>query len=90
LSCKQVDENFDCNSICAKLKDCEERDLSVDSCRKHCYDAVSDSKDLGRASDDCNSCIGDHSCSDIPDSCSTCNDVLSSFTDTRFGGPSGS
>ena len=83
-SCKQIEEGSYCRRICEELRVCIDDDLSVSSCSDKCVDALDDNHSLRKAAERCSDCIDDNACRDIPSECSSCDEVLSDFTDRRF------
>jgi hypothetical protein len=81
--CSGIDIALSCSTICRKVRECVDDELSERTCSSQCQDAVEE-HDLRDAADDCQHCTEDNACAKIPERCSSCEEVLQSFTDKRF------
>jgi hypothetical protein len=81
--CSGIDIAVSCSTICRKVRECVDDELSERTCSSQCQDAVEE-HDLREAADDCYHCTEDNACAKIPSRCSSCEEVLQSFTDKRF------
>jgi hypothetical protein len=66
VGCGDVEQAFDCNSVCNKYQSCFNKDYDVGKCRDKCRDKISKDK-----ADSCESCINDKSCASATFSCAT-------------------
>jgi hypothetical protein len=71
----EIDEEFDCNNLCNRYRDCYDANYDTGACRNRCQGVV-DGSDPNRA-DACDACLDPRSCLEAAFSCSTeCRDIL--------------
>ena len=62
--CGEIDQAFDCQSVCSRYQSCFNKDYDVGKCRDNCRNKISQAK-----ADACESCIDDKSCTAATFSC---------------------
>ena len=77
LSCDSLDTAFDCQSVCARYRDCYDSSYDVDRCRNSCRDRAASDPNVKGAADTCEACIGDMSCVSATFNCgSSCSNIV--------------
>jgi hypothetical protein len=73
--CSSIGEAIDCEQMCSTLHACIDSDLDVHRCSERCEDKAEDNV-LSEKLDDCTDCLDrDYACAEIPDKCSSCQEV---------------
>jgi hypothetical protein len=60
--CRRVETAFDCQSVCARYRDCIDIKYDVGACRARCRQRAADEPRFQRKADACEECIKGHSC----------------------------
>ena len=77
LSCDSIDTAFDCESVCARYRDCYDADYDVGACRESCRKRAANDPNVKGAADACEACIGDMSCLSATFNCgSSCGSIV--------------
>lgn len=67
--CNNIDNAFDCSSICDKYHDCYDNDYDRSDCYSRCRDDSKHDDTFRKQADRCESCIDNKSCVDTAFSC---------------------
>lgn len=69
--CDDVDQAFDCQSVCSRYQSCFDEDYDVSACRSRCRSSADADRDFERKADACETCIDDRSCGGAVFNCAT-------------------
>jgi len=61
-ACRRAATAFDCQSVCARYRDCIDIKYDVGACQQRCRREAADNKSFERKADACDGCIKGHSC----------------------------
>jgi hypothetical protein len=76
-SCDEVDEAFDCQSVCSRYRDCFDSNYDVGACRADCRARADNDPSVKAAADTCEACLDDMSCASSTFNCaSSCGAIV--------------
>ncbi len=60
--CRRVETAFDCQSVCARYRDCIDIKYDVGACQARCRQRAAAEQHFQKKADACEDCIKGHSC----------------------------
>ena len=75
--CDEIDEAFDCQSVCSRYQDCYDADYDVGACRDNCRARAATDSSVKAAANICEACLDDMSCASATFNCaSSCGSIV--------------
>jgi hypothetical protein len=76
-SCDDIDEAFDCQSVCSRYQDCYDSSYDVGRCRDNCRARAATDPSVKSAANVCEACLDDMSCASATFNCaSSCTTIV--------------